>query len=54
MTIQIGDEHFDLSVIKQILAGPVQVTLTDEARRKIEKSAATVQRLLQSGDALWY
>ncbi len=53
MTIHIGDEHFDLSVIKQILAGPVQVALTEEARRKIEKSAATVQRLLQSGDALY-
>ena len=53
MTIQIGDEHFDLSVIKQILAGPVRVALTTEARRKIEKSAATVQRLLQSGDALY-
>jgi histidine ammonia-lyase len=53
MTIQIGDEHFDLDVIKQILAGPVQVALTEEARRKIEKSAATVQRLLQSGEALY-
>ena len=53
MTIQIGNEHFDLDVIKQILAGPVRVALTTEARRKIEKSAATVQRLLQSGDALY-
>ena len=53
MTIQIGDEHFELDVIKQILAGPIQVKLTAEARRKIEKSAATVQRLLQSGDALY-
>jgi histidine ammonia-lyase len=53
MTIQIGEEHFDLEVIKRILAGPVQVVLTDDARRKIERSAATVQRLLQSGDALY-
>jgi histidine ammonia-lyase len=53
MTIQIGDDHFDLDVIKKILAGPVQVALRAQARRKIERSAATVQRLLQSGDALY-
>ena len=53
MIIQIGDEHFDLDVIKQILAGPVRVEISAEARSKIEKSAATVQRLLQSGNALY-
>ncbi len=53
MTIQIGDDHFDLDVVKKILAGPIQVVLRAQARRNIERSAATVQRLLQSGDALY-
>ena len=53
MTIQIGEEPLDLDVIKQALAGPVKVVLTQQARRRIETSAATVQRLLQSGDALY-
>ncbi|MDE2445128.1 MAG: histidine ammonia-lyase [Alphaproteobacteria bacterium] len=53
MSILIGDERLDLDVIKATLAGPIQVALDQNAKRKLEKSAATVQRLLQSGDALY-
>lgn len=53
MIIDIGDAQLDLDIIKQTLAGPIKVTLIAEARHKIERSAATVQRLLQSGDALY-
>jgi histidine ammonia-lyase len=53
MTISIGKEELTLDDIKQVLAGPVQVKMTSAAEKLIEKSAAAVERLLQSGDALY-
>jgi histidine ammonia-lyase len=53
MTISIGQNELTLADIKTVLAGPVQVSITAAAKTLIEKSAATVERLLQSGDALY-
>lgn len=53
MTIVIGERALALDDAKAALAGPLQVSLSDAARGKIERSAATVARLLQSGDAIY-
>jgi histidine ammonia-lyase len=53
MTIIIDQNELTLADIKTVLAGPVQVSITGLAKMLIEKSAATVERLLQSGDALY-
>ena len=53
MTITIGMAELDLSNIAQTLAGPITVNLDDQAIDAITRSAATVARLLQSGDALY-
>ncbi len=53
MTLHIGHNHLSLADIKTILAQPISVSIGNETRAAIEKSAATVERLLQSGDALY-
>jgi histidine ammonia-lyase len=51
--ISIGKKELTLDDIKRVLAGPVTVSMTPEAKGLIEKSATTVERLLKSGDALY-
>ncbi len=51
--ISIGKNELSLADVKSVLAGPVQVSITSEAKALIEKSSATVTRLLKSGDALY-
>jgi histidine ammonia-lyase len=51
--IKLGQNLLSLDDIKLVLAGPVTVTLTEQAKLAVEKSAATVDRLLKSGDALY-
>ena len=51
--ISIGKNELSLADIKSVLAGPVQVSITSEAKTLIEKSSATVTRLLKSGVALY-
>ena len=53
MILNIGENELTLLEIKQVLAGPVKVRITADAGSLIEKSAATVERLLQSGKALY-
>jgi histidine ammonia-lyase len=53
MNIVIGEAALELAHVKAALAGPIEVTLSSAARAKIERSAATVARLLQSGDAIY-
>jgi histidine ammonia-lyase len=53
MTIVIGERALMLDDAKTVLAGPLQVTLSDAARGKIERSAAAVAKLLKSGDAIY-
>ncbi len=53
MTLSVGKNELTLSDVKQVLAGPVSVTISAEAKAAIEQSVATVERLLRSGDALY-
>jgi histidine ammonia-lyase len=53
MMISIGKNELTLDDIKAVLAGPVKVLISGEAKKLIEKSAATVERLLQTGDVLY-
>lgn len=53
MTIRIGDKPLTLAHIRQALAGPVTIELTDKARAAIKRSAETVTRLLATGDAIY-
>ncbi|MGH6854964.1 MAG: aromatic amino acid lyase, partial [Aestuariivirga sp.] len=46
--IKIGDHPISLNHVREALAGPVTVELTPTARSLIERSAATVTRLLAS------
>jgi histidine ammonia-lyase len=51
--IAIGARPISLDHVRAALAGPVTVELTPKARALIERSAATVERLLKSGDAIY-
>ncbi|MCA8938111.1 MAG: aromatic amino acid lyase, partial [Planctomycetes bacterium] len=51
--IRVGERPIDLSDIRAALAGPIAVELTAEARALITRSAATVQNLLATGDAIY-
>ncbi len=51
--IRIGDAPISLDHVRAALAGPIKVELTPKARSLIERSAATVTRLLGSGDAIY-
>ncbi len=51
--IRIGERAIDLSDVRAALAGPVTVELSAKARGLITRSAATVARLLQTGDAIY-
>ena len=51
--IELGAHALTLANIKEALAGPIQVQLTAGARTAIAKSAETVARLLQTGEALY-
>ncbi len=51
--IRIGDQAIDLNDVRAALAGPVTVELSAKARGLITRSAATVARLLQTGDAIY-
>ena len=53
MKIIIGETAISLAHVKAALAGPVSVTLSENAKRLIAKSAATVARLLKTGDAIY-
>ena len=51
--IRIGERPLDLNDVRAALAGPVKVELGDRARGLIMRSAETVARLLQTGDAIY-
>ena len=51
--IRIGERAIDLNDVRAALAGPVTVELSAKARGLIARSAATVARLLQTGDAIY-
>ena len=51
--IRIGDRQLTLDDARAALDGPITVTLTEAAERKIRRSAETVQRLLATGDAIY-
>ena len=53
MKIIIGKKPLTLAEIGAALAGPVPVELAPSARAKIKRSAATVARLLKTGDAIY-
>jgi histidine ammonia-lyase len=53
MILSLGQNALTLNDIKQVLSGPVHVSIDPHAKLAIEKSAATVDRLLTSGDALY-
>jgi histidine ammonia-lyase len=53
MKITIGERPLTLDDAKAALGGPIQASLSEAARGKIERSAATVARLLKSGDAIY-
>ena len=51
--IRIGERAIDLNDVRAALAGPVTVELSTKARGLITRSAATVARLLTTGDAIY-
>jgi histidine ammonia-lyase len=51
--IRIGDHSISFDQVRSALAGPIKVELTPKARSLIERSAATVTRLLNSGDPIY-
>src|SRR5437762_3974285 len=51
--IALGERPLSLDDIRNALAGPIIVQLTAKALALIERSAATVARLLQTGDAIY-
>ena len=51
--IRIGERAIDLNDVRAALAGPVTVELSAKARGLIARSAATVARLLMTGDAIY-
>ncbi|MGE0240543.1 MAG: histidine ammonia-lyase [Parvibaculaceae bacterium] len=53
MSIRIGERPLTLDHIRQALAGPITVELTDTARAAIARSSETVTRLLTTGDAIY-
>ena len=53
MTFAIGRQEIDLSIIAAALRGPIKVELSAEARAAITRSAAMVDHLLKSGEALY-
>ena len=53
MTIRIGDQPLTLDHIRQALAGPITVELSQTARAAIARSSETVARLLTTGDAIY-
>ena len=53
MKITIDAQPLTLADMRAALAGPVTVTITDQARSRIARSAQTVARLLKTGDAIY-
>jgi histidine ammonia-lyase len=53
MTITIGTSPLTLADVSAALAGPIAVKLAPAAQARIRRSAATVARLLKSGDAIY-
>ena len=53
MTFAIGPQEVDLAIIAAALRGPINVELDPAAHAAITRSAATVEHLLKSGDALY-
>jgi histidine ammonia-lyase len=53
MTIRIGEKPLTLDHIRQALAGPITIELTEKARSQIARSSETVTRLLTTGDAIY-
>ena len=51
--IHIGERPLELADVRAALAGPLRVDLSPRARERIVRSAATVQRLLGTGDAIY-
>jgi histidine ammonia-lyase len=51
--IALAERPLSLADIRAALAGPIQVELTAKARAQIERSAATVQRLLATGEPIY-
>jgi histidine ammonia-lyase len=51
--IRIGERPLGLDDIRDALAGPLKVELTDAARGLVTRSADTVARLLRTGDAIY-
>jgi histidine ammonia-lyase len=51
--IRIGDRPIDLSDIRAALAGPIEVELSRKSIGLIKRSAETVARLLETGDAIY-
>ncbi|MBC8037973.1 MAG: aromatic amino acid lyase, partial [Rhizobiales bacterium] len=51
--IRIGAQPISLDHVRAALAGPIKVELTPKARSLIERSAATVTRLLASGEPIY-
>ncbi|MGH6830632.1 MAG: aromatic amino acid lyase, partial [Methylocella sp.] len=51
--IKIGDQPISLEQAREALAGPIKVELTAKARALIERSAATVARLLASDQPIY-
>ncbi len=51
--IRIGEKPLSLDDVRSALAGPIKVELTDKARSLIARSAATVKRLLETGEAIY-
>jgi histidine ammonia-lyase len=53
MKIVIGKQPLSLVEIRAALDGPIAVSLSASARARIKRSAATVARLLESGEAIY-
>ncbi len=51
--IRIGEKPLSLDDVRSALAGPIKVELTEKARTLIARSAATVTRLLATGEAIY-
>jgi histidine ammonia-lyase len=52
-SIEIGAAPLTLSDVRAALAGPVTVNLTADAEARIERGAATIERLVAAGDPIY-
>jgi histidine ammonia-lyase len=52
-SIRIGEAPLDLHLLRQVLAGPVQVSLSEAAWEEVERGAATVAAILAEGRTVY-